>query len=171
MTTFVPYILSQVLSTNFQVRTFVEALLVKLYKMITQPFSPTTKTGLNDPSFTRDPQIITTLSQIDAIIKPAFKDTNRHANKMIRQFSFQFHPLDDFSVETIYFIVPSLYGIIEEELISVEAFLSIVLDKQISEIKTFDYELDIGLPMRLKNFTDNLATNSSNTWQFPGKKI
>lgn len=139
--------------------------------MIIQPFSTNTKTGLNDPSFTSDPRIKTTIAQIVAIIKPAFEDKDRHANKMIRQFSFQFNPLDDYSVETIYFIFPSLYGIIEEELITVEAFLSIVLDKQMSEIKSFDCELDIGLPMRLRNVTHNLAKNSSNTWQFPSKLI
>ena len=45
-----PVILSQILSSNFHIRTFVEATLIKLYTMINEPFS-VVDNGLNNPLF------------------------------------------------------------------------------------------------------------------------
>lgn len=161
----VPYILSQILSSNYQIRTYVEALLVKFYRLLTTPLD-VCATGLNSVEFLSDPTVRSTTKQIYSIIKPAIEDTERNASKMFKTFSFQFHPIDDYSVETIYYLLPSLFYVVDEELIHHGAFLCIVLDKQMYEIESFDYELDIGLPIRLKNKTSKLVDFSSNEWQF-----
>ena len=140
-------------------------MLIRIYKLMTDPHTES-KTGLNDPKFLQHPEIKRLKTQIYSIIKPAFESEERHASKMIKQFTFQFHPVNDYSIETIFFILPSLYGVNDDELIQVDSFLSIVLDKQLFEIQSFDYELDIGLPIRLKNIDSKLITFSSGQWKF-----
>lgn len=140
-------------------------MLIRIYKLMSEPYLES-KTGLNDPKFLQHAAIENIKTQIYTVIKPAFESEERHASKMIKQFTFQFHATNDYSLETIYSILPGLYGVQEEEQIQIDTFLSIVLDKQLFEIQSFDYELDIGLPIRLKNIDTKLMTFSSGQWQF-----
>jgi hypothetical protein len=61
-----PVILSQILSSNFHIRTFVEATLIKLYTMINEPFT-VVDNGLNNPKFVE--KIKFTNQQIYSIIR------------------------------------------------------------------------------------------------------
>jgi hypothetical protein len=61
-----PVILSQILSSNFHIRTFVEATLIKLYTMINEPFE-NTGNGLNNPELTE--QLKSSNDQIYSIIR------------------------------------------------------------------------------------------------------
>jgi len=162
-----PYLLSQILSTNYQIRTYVEAMLVKLYRMLTSPYMSTTQNGLNAPAFLANLKVKNTTENIYHIIKPAIEDKDRNASKMLKTFAFQYHPLDDYSIETIYSILPSLFAIVDEELINYETFAEIILGKRSSEMTSSDYELDIGLPVRLRNLTSRLGEFSLlAAWQF-----
>ncbi len=58
MINFLPVILSQILSSNFHIRTFVEAILIKLYTDMKIAFEDF-QTGLNDPNFLKNIQIKT----------------------------------------------------------------------------------------------------------------
>jgi hypothetical protein len=66
-----PLILSQILSSNFHIRTYVEASLIKLHLLITQPY-PDVKNGLNH--LQNDPQIKALIRQIYSIIQPILNE-------------------------------------------------------------------------------------------------
>ena len=63
-----PIILSQILSNNFHIRTYVEATLLTLFTMRTQPY-PEMTNGLNQPAFTENAEVSSLKSYIYSIIK------------------------------------------------------------------------------------------------------
>ena len=66
-------ILSQILSSNFHIRTFVEATLIKFNLMINQPYS-LVKTGLNDPKFVENEKTKATIQQIKSIVQTSMEE-------------------------------------------------------------------------------------------------
>ena len=64
----IPITLSQIVSNNFHIRTYVEANLLKLYTMMTQPY-PGVANGLNHPQFTEHAEIKSLKSCIYSIVK------------------------------------------------------------------------------------------------------
>lgn len=62
-----PVILSQILSSNFHIRTYVEATLIKLYTMINEPFETNGLNGLNNPELSE--KLKSSKNQIHSIIR------------------------------------------------------------------------------------------------------
>ncbi len=67
----VPAVLSQILSSNFHIRTYVEATLIKLHVMLTKPY-PSIKNGINH--LTENPPIKTLTKQLYSIIRPILNE-------------------------------------------------------------------------------------------------
>jgi tRNA G18 (ribose-2'-O)-methylase SpoU len=152
----IPLILSQILSSNFHVRTYVEAILIKIF------------TNLNDSKrneeFLRNEKVKIILDQIYSIIHTIIDDKERHSSIILKHFYFQFDPIDDYSLDTIFNIFPYKSGIIEDELVTADQFLSIVLNKSIFNLKQTDYELN--WLIKLKNKNENLNQCTSGIWRF-----
>lgn len=68
-----PVILSQILSSNFHIRTYVEAALLKLNKLLNDPY-PDTNTGLNHPNVTENQTVQFLNKQIKSIISSNLKE-------------------------------------------------------------------------------------------------
>ena len=68
MNDFLPVIMSQILSSNFHIRTFVEAILIKLYTDMTEPIS-VSNNGLNDSKFIENRDIKILFRQIYSVVK------------------------------------------------------------------------------------------------------
>ena len=68
MNDFLPVIMSQILSSNFHIRTFVEAILIKLYTDMTEPIS-VSNNGLNDSKFIENRDIKILFRQIYSVFK------------------------------------------------------------------------------------------------------
>ncbi|CAF0769437.1 unnamed protein product, partial [Brachionus calyciflorus] len=163
----IPVILTQILSSNFHIRTYVESTLIKLNKLLNEPY-PNIKTGLNDPEIVQNERVKILKRQIDSIIGTPLNDKDRHANILVSHFYFQFNPMDDYTIETIYYWLPYLSGLIEEELVSKENFLSIILEKPIYELTRADFELKFGL--RLYNHDSKLKNCVPGVWKFSALK-
>lgn len=68
-----PMIMSQILSSNFHIRTYVEATLIKLDNLLNQPHS-IVNNGLNSPGITDNDQVKILKKQIQSIIGPTLKE-------------------------------------------------------------------------------------------------
>jgi hypothetical protein len=68
MNDFLPVVMSQVLSSNFHIRTFVEAILIKLYTDMTEPVNESIN-GLNDSKFIENKDIKIIFRQIYSVVK------------------------------------------------------------------------------------------------------
>ncbi|RNA18150.1 putative methyltransferase TARBP1 [Brachionus plicatilis] len=160
-------ILSQILSSNFHIRTYVEASLLKLSKLLNDPY-PKIKTGLNRPEIVQNQSITILSRQIFSIISANITEKGRHANILVNHFYFQFNPIDDYSIETIYYWLPYLSGLIEEELVKKENFLSIVLDKSVFDLTEQDNSLDVSISLKSPHST--LKNCSPGVWKFSALK-
>jgi hypothetical protein len=68
-------------------------------------------------------------------------------------------------------LFPYLAGIIEDELISVDNFSTIILDKPLHELKEFDLQrLQQSLPLKLSNSNTKLAECLPGMWRFTAFK-
>ena len=92
-------------------------------------------------------------------------DKERHSSIILNHFYFQFNPIDDFSIESIFNIFPLKSGIIDDEIISPEAFLSIALNKSVFSLTPNDYT-SLKLPIRLLNSNNKLTQCTSGVWRF-----
>jgi hypothetical protein len=65
--------------------------------------------------------------------------------------------------------VPYLSNLAEEEIVSVECVLSIILKKSVNELKELDFEIE--LPIKLRNLQSKLPNCSPGFWKFTGLPI
>lgn len=78
---------------------------------------------------------------------------------MIKHFYFQFDVTDDYTLETIFYWLPYLSGLVEDECVSIECLLRCVNLTQ-NEHR---------LPISLKNERTTLMNCPIGMWKFTGK--
>ena len=71
------------------------------------------------------------------------------------------------NLKTVYYWLPYLSGLIEEELVKKENFLSIVLDKSVFDLAENDFTLDMCVKLSSKDC--KLKNCSPGVWKFTGK--
>jgi hypothetical protein len=89
MNDFLPVIMSQVLSNNFHIRTFVEAILIKLYTDMTESAN-VTNNGLNDPKFIENKETKILFRQIYSVVKSVIDEYNIFLKSRICFYIFKF---------------------------------------------------------------------------------
>ena len=145
----VSLILGQVLSNNFHIRTFVEAVLVKIY---------------TDHLDTGSSCFDSVTRQIEPIVCSVAGDKERHAQLVMSYVNFRLRPLGDYSLETIYYHLPRLSGLIEDEWIDLESFRLIAS----THMPAFDGDSERWLKWR--NADTLLGQCVSGVWKFTANK-
>ena len=103
--------------------------------------------------------------QIYSIVHTFMNERERHSSIILNHFYFQFNPIYDYSIESVFNIFPLKSGIIEDEIISPESFLSIVLNKPVFSLTPNDY-VGLKLPIRFLNSNTKLKECTSGVWRF-----
>lgn len=87
----VSVLLSRILSSNFHIRTYAEASLLKLYLIC--------RAQTLDSKFLDNFEVKSLVNIIYSIVKPTLDDKERHANLLMTHFYFQFNPKDDYCID------------------------------------------------------------------------
>jgi hypothetical protein len=87
----VSVLLSRILSSNFHIRTYAEASLLKLYLIC--------KDQQLDKQFLDNFEVKSLISFMYSIVKPTLDDKEKHANLLMTHFYFQFNPKSDYCID------------------------------------------------------------------------